>query len=137
MPLTDTKVRALHGRMVKGENVGKESDGGGLNFQSGKYWRMSYRFAGKQKTLALGVYPDVSLKMARQARDRARELLAQGIDPAERKKADKVEAKRQERESSLTFEVVAREWFEKKTLELTADYRKQILSRLETTFFRT
>ena len=135
MPLTDTKVRALHGRMVKGENVGKESDGGGLNFQSGKYWRMSYRFAGKQKTLALGVYPDVSLKMARQARDRARELLAQGIDPAERKKADKVEAKRQEREGSLTFEVVAREWFEKKTLELTADYRKQILSRLENHLF--
>ncbi len=51
MPLTDTKVRALHGRMLKGENVGKASDGGGLNFQGGKYWRFT----------ALGVYPNVSL----------------------------------------------------------------------------
>ena len=135
MPLSDTKLRALHGRMLKGEKVGKESDGGGLNFQDGKYWRLSYRFAGKQKTLALGVYPDVSLKMARQRREWARELLAQGIDPAERKKAEKAEAERVERENALTFEVVAREWFEKKTLELTPDYRKQILSRLENHLF--
>lgn len=135
MSLTDTKIRALHGRMIKGEKVGKEADGGGLNFQDGKYWRLSYRFAGKQKTLALGVYPDVSLKIARQKRDWARELLARGIDPAEQKKADKAEAARIEKEDSLTFEVVAREWFEKKTLELTVDYRKQILSRLEKHIF--
>ena len=135
MPLTDTKIRALYGRMLKGKKVGKESDGGGLNFQDGKYWRLSYRFAGKQKTLALGVYPDVSLKTARQRREWARELLARGIDPAEQKKTDKAEAERVERENALTFEAVAREWFEKKTLELTADYRKQILSRLENHLF--
>ena len=81
MPLTDTKVRALHGRMLKGEKVGKEADGGGLTLQEGKYWRFYYRFDGKQKTLALGVYPDVSLKNARKLRDKARELVAQGIDP--------------------------------------------------------
>ena len=61
MPLTDSKVKALYGRARKGETVGKEADGGGLNLQGGKYWRLSYRFAGKQKTLALGVYPGGSL----------------------------------------------------------------------------
>ena len=86
MPLTDAKIRALHGKALKGEIVGKAADGGGLNFQNGKYWRMSYRFDGKQKTLALGVYPDISLKAAREARDKARTLLAQGIDPNEQKK---------------------------------------------------
>ena len=87
MPLTDAKIRALHGKALKGEIVGKAADGGGLNFQNGKYWRMSYRFDGKQKTLALGVYPDISLKAAREARDKARTLLAQGIDPNEQKKS--------------------------------------------------
>ena len=135
MPLTDTKVRALYGKAQKGESVGKESDGGGLNLQSGKYWRLSYRFNGRQKTLALGVYPAVSLKAARVARDKAKELLAQGIDPSEKKKQDKEEALRLEREAACTFEAVAREWFEKKTRELTPSYRRQILSRLENHLF--
>lgn len=94
MPWPDSWGKALYGRARKGEKVGKEVDGGGLNLQGGKYWRLSYRFAGKQKTLALGVYPDVSLKMARQARDQARALLAKGSDPGEQRKADRAEAKR-------------------------------------------
>ena len=76
MPLTDTKIKAIYAKAQRGETVGKESDGGGLNFQSGKYWRLSYRFGGKQKTLAIGVYPDVSLKAARVAREKARLLPA-------------------------------------------------------------
>ncbi len=92
MPLTDSKVKALYGRARKGEKVGKEADGGGLNLQGGKYWRFSCRFAGKQKTLALGVYPDVSLKLARQAGDQDRELFAQGTDPGEQRKAHRAEA---------------------------------------------
>ena len=135
MALTDTALRELHKRAKKGEKVPMKSDGGGLNFQDGKYWRFTYYFAGKKKRLALGVYPDVSLKAARQARERARELLAQGIDPAEQKKADKVEAERIERENALTFEVVAREWFEKKTANLTPTYRKQKLLRMERHLF--
>ena len=79
MALTDTALRELHRRAGRGEKVGMKSDGGGLNFQDGKYWRFAFYFAGKKKRLSLGVYPDVSLKMARQARDRVRELLAQGI----------------------------------------------------------
>ena len=55
MPLTDSKVKALYGRAGKGKDVGKEADGGGLNLQGGKYWRLSYRFAGKQKTLARSI----------------------------------------------------------------------------------
>ncbi len=51
MPLTDSKVKALYGRARKGENVGKEADGGGLNLQGGKYWRLSCRFSGKQNPL--------------------------------------------------------------------------------------
>ncbi len=135
MALTDAKVRGLHGRMQKGEKVGKESDGGGLNFQDGKYWRLSYRFAGKQKSLALGVYPDVSLKMARQARDRARELLSQGIDPGEKKKAEKAEAERIEQEQARTFRVVAMEYYERKLTDKRELYKKQTLARFENQIF--
>ena len=54
--LNDTAIRAMHGKAKKGEKVPQKSDGGGLNFVDGKYWRLSYRFGGKQKTLALGVF---------------------------------------------------------------------------------
>ena len=103
MPLTDTKVKALLGKAQKGEKVGKVADGGGLNLVGGKYWRLSYRFDGKQKTLALGVYPEISLLMARERRESARTLLAQGIDPAEKKKADKAEAARTSKEQGHPF----------------------------------
>ena len=63
MALTDTTLRELHRRAKKGEKVPMKSDGGGLNFQDGKYWRFTYYFAGKKKRLAFGVYPDVSLKL--------------------------------------------------------------------------
>jgi len=135
MPLTDTKVRALYAKAQKGEAVGKEADGGGLNFQGGKYWRLSFRFAGKQKTLALGVYPAVSLKAARQARDAARELLAQGIDPAEKKKADKEEAVRLKKEQEHTFRSIAMEYYQRKLADKQPRYKKQTLSRLENQIF--
>ena len=66
--LNDTVIRAMHGKAKKGEKVPQKSDGGGLNFVDGKYWRLSYRFGGKQKKVCLGVYPAVSLLMARKAR---------------------------------------------------------------------
>jgi len=74
-----------------------------------KYWRMKYRFAGKQKTLALGVYPDVSLKDARIARDRARLQIADGTDPSEIRKQERQEASRQ---GGDAFSDLAREWWE-------------------------
>ena len=70
-----------------------------------KYWRLQYRFAGKQKLLALGVYPAVSLADARNRRDDARRLIAAGIDPSEKKKSEKVE-----QSGALAFESVARDW---------------------------
>lgn len=83
MPLSDTFTRnTKHSGTSAGD---KYSDGGGMYLhitKAGKYWRMNYRFAGKQKTLALGVYPVVSLAKARQGRDKAREMLAQGVDPS-------------------------------------------------------
>jgi hypothetical protein len=95
----------------------KHTDGGGMYLlvnAGGKYWRMDYRFAEKRKTLALGVFPAVSLEKARQRRDKARELLAEGIDP----NAAKQEAKQASAAAAAnTFESVAREWMEKTASE--------------------
>jgi hypothetical protein len=78
--LTDTKVRNARARA----KPHKLSDGRGLHLlvtpNGGKYWRLAYRFAGKQKLLALGVYPEVSLERARGKRESARKLLADGVD---------------------------------------------------------
>ncbi len=72
-----------------------------------RYWRLDYRYAGKRKTLALGVYPDISLAQAREARDEARKQLAQNIDPS----AAKQEAKMaQKMAAAASFEAIAREW---------------------------
>jgi Arm DNA-binding domain len=73
----------------------KMSDGGGLYLQvmptNSKYWRLKYRFGGKEKCLAFGVYPEVSLKEARDKRNEARKLLRAGIDPSHAKKSKLVE----------------------------------------------
>jgi integrase len=87
----------------------------------GKSWRYKYRFAGKEKVLALGLYPEISIKQAREQHDQARKLLATGIDPAEQKQAKKEELKAKaeaKKRASLgeilpgSFEHVAREWWE-------------------------
>ena len=80
MALTDTFVKQVKWGTVN-KAGDKHSDGGGMHLlvkATGKYWRMDYRYLGKQKTLALGVYPDVSLLKARKRRADARELLADG-----------------------------------------------------------
>ena len=108
MALTDTYVKNI--KPDQGAAGQKHSDGLGLYLhvkEAGKYWRMNYRFAGKQKTLALGVYPAVSLLKARQRRDKARELLADGLDPNTAKQEDK-QAKADA--AANTFEAVARDW---------------------------
>lgn len=106
--LTDTFVKTIK---PTGAAAGdKHSDGQGLYLhvkEAGKYWRINYRFAGKQKTLALGVYPEVSLAKARKRREMAREQLADGIDPSTAKQEEK-QAKADA--AANTFEVVARAW---------------------------
>lgn len=108
MPLTDATLRNLKAT----DKVVKQSDGGGLFIQVGtngsKLWRLAYRFEGKQKLLALGRYPDVSLKVARTRRDEAKALLATGVDPGAARKAQKSSAS-----GADSFETVAREWFAK------------------------
>lgn len=124
MALTDTFVKNTK---TKGTATGeKHADGQGLYLhikEAGKYWRMSYRFLGKQKTLALGVYPAVSLAKARQRRDKARELLADGIDPMAAKRADK-HAKATE--GANTFEAVARDWLTRTAADRMANTTRKI-----------
>lgn len=108
MPLTDTFAKNVkHTGNPSGD---KHTDGNGMYLlvnAGGKYWRMNYRFADKRKTLALGVYPAVSLLKARTRRDKARELLADGIDPSAAKRDDK-QAKSVA--AANTFEAVARDF---------------------------
>jgi hypothetical protein len=89
MPLKDTTVR----NAKRSANPKKLSDGGGLHLlvqpTGSKLWRLAYRFAGKQKTLALGIYPAVSLAEARSHRDEAKKLLARSIDPSVQRKANR------------------------------------------------
>ena len=106
MKLTDAKLRTL-------SEPGKHFDGGGLYLDltaaGGRYWRLKYRIAGKEKLLALGVYPAVSLKEARDLAGQARQAIQAGDDPAEQRKAAKVKAAH---EAVNTFRVVAHEWME-------------------------
>ncbi|WP_049622540.1 tyrosine-type recombinase/integrase [Frateuria defendens] len=108
--LTDTAIRKAR----PAEKPQKLSDGGGmyllLKTDGGRYWRMDYRYEAKRKTLALGVYPAVSLADARQRRDEARRLLAQGRDPGAEKKAAKAERITAAAVAADTFEKVARDW---------------------------
>lgn len=104
--LTDTAVRNAKSK----EKPYKISDSGGLHLlvkSTGKYWRMNYRFAGKQKTLSFGIYPTILLSDARKQRDEARKHLAQGRDPSIAKAIDK-QAKRHAAEN--TFKAIALEW---------------------------
>jgi len=107
MPLTDSAIKTAKPK----EKPYKLSDAQGLYLEitpnGSKLWRLKYRVAGKEKKLALGAYPTVTLAQARQRRVTAREQLAEGIDPGEQKKA----AKQAHRVTGLTFETLAREWF--------------------------
>jgi len=130
MPLSDKFIKqAKHsGRNKAGD---KHTDSGGLYLlvtAAGKYWRMNYRYQHKQKTLSIGVYPAVSLKAARQAREEARTCLAEGNDPNERKKNV---AKEAERAASDVFEVAAREWMSKTASERSLETHKRVVNWFE------
>lgn len=98
-----------------------------------KYWQMAYRFEGKQKLFSIGVYPAVSLSDARQRRDEARRLLAQGIDPNAKKQAEVKELKAK-RDNTRYFRTVAKAWFSTKT-KWSDDYGDAVWKRLETYVF--
>lgn len=90
-----------------------------------KYFRLKYRFAGKEKVLALGVYPETTLKEAREKRDTARKQIADNIDPSENRKAVKLS---KAESAANSFEVVAREWYENKMKDKSEHHRKRALS---------
>ena len=133
MALTDTFVRTA--KFKGSSSKEKYADGGGMYLlvnKSGKYWRMDYRLGEKRKTLALGVYPAVSLAKARQRRDKARELLADGIDPSI--------AKREEKQATVaasvnTFKAVALEWHAMKSKNCAANTSNKRLTQLENHIF--
>lgn len=103
-----------------------------LSPAGGKWWRLKYRFGGKEKRISLGTYPDVGLKQARERRDEARKLLADGVDPGEHRKAQK--AAGQERAAN-SFEVVAREWYAKMASTWVPSHGEKIIRRLERDIF--
>lgn len=131
MPLSDPAIK----KAKSADKPYKLSDEKGLYLlvnTAGKYWRMDYRYGGKRKTLALGVYPDVGLARAREKRDEARRRLADDIDPGEFKKAAK--AQRIEHAAN-SFEVIAREWYTKAYAGKAQSTRLKTLTRLEQDVF--
>ena len=132
MSLSDSKVRNAKPK----EKQFKLSDADGMYLlvttDGGKCWRLKYRFHGKEKLLALGTYPGVSLLEARQRRDEARKLLSEGIDPGEVKKAQKAAKGEQ---TANSFEVVAREWHGKFFGIWSAGHADTIKDRLEKEVF--
>ena len=126
MPLSDTSVR----NAKPASKAVRMFDGGGLYLEvspaGGKLWRLKYRFDGKEKRLALGIYPDVGLKGARDRRDLARKLLADGIDPGQHRKATKAT---REALAGNSFEIICREWLLNKRNNIEEAQYKKALAR--------
>ena len=131
MPLTDTAIRNS-----KPQNKQyKMTDEKGMYLlvnKAGKYFRLDYRFAGKRKTLALGVYPDVKLVEAREKRNEARKMIANGIDPGQ---ARKVKKSIQIEQTENSFETIAREWHGKYSSIWADSHAKKIIRRFELYIF--
>ena len=132
MALSDTAIRSAKPQ----DKPAKLFDGGGLFLlvtpNGGKWWRLKYRFGGKEKLLSLGVYPAVSLKEARKRREEAKEQIAMGIDPGANRKAVK-EAVRAEAVNS--FEVVTREWHDKQKDTWVKSHGDKIFARFVNDIF--
>lgn len=132
MPLSELQIK----NAKPAEKAYRMADGGGLYIEispaGGKLWRLKFRFDGKEKRLAFGSYPTVSLKAARTMREDARQLLAQGIDPAAHKQAQK--AARSERNGN-SFEVIAMEWFDKFKITKSEGHSSKIIARLKRDVF--
>lgn len=132
MSLSDITIRKAKPK----EKQYKLTDGEGLYLlvmpKGGKYWRYDYRFDGKRKTFAIGTYPDVPLKLARERKLEARMLVADAIDPNEMKKAKK---RASQEASANSFEAVAREWLLKFSANWTPDHKERLTRRFEKDVF--
>jgi hypothetical protein len=132
MALSDVKIKGAK----KPDKAYKLSDSGGLYIlietTGGKLWRFDYRFEGKRKTLALGRYPDISLQEARDRHQEARNKLANGIDPAAFKKAQKAAGKER---IANSFEAIAHEWIERWKTDKVENHYTKTLSLLRKDIF--
>ena len=130
--LTDTVVR----NAKPAENPYKVADGGGMYLlvqpNGARYWRLKYRHMGKEKVLALGVYPDIGLRKARDRRGEARKKLAEGVDPGADRKAQKQAAGLR---AQNTFETIGREWHDTKKGAWSPGHTEAVLNRLEKHLF--
>jgi integrase len=128
--LSDIKLKSLKPK----DKIYALTDEKGLSIEispkGGRWWRFKYRFDGKQKRLSLGVYPDVSLKQARERRDELRKQVADGIDPAQTRKIEK-----QSTGDQNSFEFVAREWHNKFSADWSESHKSRTLIRLEQNAF--
>jgi integrase len=131
--LTDAKCRTA---TSEGRALRKLADGKGLQLwihaDGRKYWRLRYWIGGKEKSLSLGVYPEVTLKQARLRRDVERKRLADGLDPSAERRAEKLRARLAAENS---FEAVAREWYGKQVHTWVATHSSDVLRRLESNIF--
>ena len=122
LPLTATQIKTSKPK----DKDYKLFDGGGLFLliatSGGKRWRLKYRFNNKEKIIALGTYPSISLKDAREIRDEYKSLIAKGIDPNDQKKQSKEEINISEKKKENTFYKVSQEWLENYKSEVTENY---------------
>ena len=133
MKLSDKECKAFKPK----DKPYKKADGFGMYLEimpnGSKYWRLKYRYNGKEKRLALGVYPDVSLKEAREKRDEARKNLAADIDPSFAKQSEKRQARI---DGANTYEAIAREWIAHNAENWTERHKQTVTSRLERDVFQ-
>jgi integrase len=131
MPLTDKEISKARPQ----KKPVTLFDGGGLFLLTtptgGKLWRFKYRFDGQGKLLALGTYPEISLADARERREKARKLLANGIDPGVVKKAQR----QAETSETETFEIIAREWYTRFVSTWSKGHATTIMGRMERDLF--
>ena len=132
MALTDTRIRSLR----PSKRPYRKTDSGGLILEvkstGTRLWRYRYRIGGKENMFAIGAYPDISLKEARELRDEARKLVKEGIHPAHHRKAEKL---RKAHEHANTFEAVAREWLDMNKPHWTPRTYRQRLNLLKNDVF--
>jgi len=131
--LTDTAVKSA--KLDKDQKQKKLTDGGGLYLlilKSGKYWRYNYKFNDKFKTLALGIYPELSLKEARKKHEIEHDRVRNNIDPSIHKKIQKLSRKEL---SDNTFESVARQWYSEFKDTWVENHANRLIARLENDVF--
>lgn len=131
MALTDTALRTAKPR----DKLYRLADAQGLCIEvtpsGGKLWRLRYRFDGKAKMLSLGIYPAITLAQARERREAARKMLAQGVDPSAHKQQEKTAAAAQ----VLTMELLAREWYDYNRPRWAPATSSKVLQYLESDIF--